>query len=230
MLTHRNLVANMCQTQERLGLDDRSVADRRAALLPHLRADGDHEPRPAPRGEARDDAALRPRAVPRPDRAPPGHARLRRPADRPRARQAPGCRGPRPVLARGDHVGRGAARGRALRAGLRAHRLRRHPGLRPHRDQPGDPLRAAGPRAQPARLDRPAAARTPSAGSSIPRAARTSPTGERGELWIRGPAGDERLPRQRRGHRRRRSTTTAGCTPATSPSATPTATSRSSTG
>ena len=36
-------------------------------------------------------------------------------------------------------------------------------------------------------LDRPAAARTPSAASSTPRPARTSAAGERGELWIRGP-------------------------------------------
>ena len=44
------------------------------------------------------------------------------------------------------------------------------------------------------------------------------------------PAGDEGLPQQRRGHARSRSTTTAGCTPATSRSSTSTTTSRSSTG
>ena len=36
-------------------------------------------------------------------------------------------------------------------------------------------------------IDRPAARRTRSVGSSIRRAGRTSPPGERGELWIRGP-------------------------------------------
>ena len=38
-------------------------ADRRAAVLPHLRADGDHEHGPPLRRDDRDDAALRPRSA-----------------------------------------------------------------------------------------------------------------------------------------------------------------------
>ena len=50
-----------------------------------------------------------------------------------------------------------------------------------------------------------------------------------GEVLIRGPVRDGGLPQPAREDRARRSTTTAGCTPATSASSTRTATSRSST-
>ena len=64
MLTHRNLVANLCQMQASLPDHRRRRADRLPAVLPHLRDDGDHEPGPAQRGDDRDHAALRPRPVP----------------------------------------------------------------------------------------------------------------------------------------------------------------------
>ena len=88
--------------------------DRRPALLPHLRADRDHEPRHPQRGDRRDDAAIRPRAVPVADRAAPGDARQRRPADRPRPGQAPGDRRRRPLEPAPDHVRRRPARRRAV--------------------------------------------------------------------------------------------------------------------
>ena len=203
-------------------------ADRRAAVLPHLRDDRDHEPGPARRGDDRHDAALRPRPVPRADRRARRHPRLRRAADRARARQAPGGRRARPLLGADDHVGRRAARRRARRHGRRADRLQRDPGLRPDRDQPGharDPPR----RREQARLDRPAAAghRVP---ARRPRDRRGRRRGRARRAVDPRPAGDAGLPQQRGGDARRRSTPTAGCTPATSPSSTPTATSRSSTG
>ena len=146
-------------------------ADRRPALLPHLRADGDHERRPPLRRDDRDDAALRPRRLPRADREARGDAVLRRPADRAGARQAPGDRRRRPLLAADDHVGRGAARRRALQGGRRARRRADDPGLRDDRALAGHPRRPASTRRRAARSARRSPA--PSAGSSIPRPART---------------------------------------------------------
>ena len=69
MLTHRNLVANLEQVQDSsMPLERGRRAGRRAAVLPHLRADGDHEQGLRARADDRDDAALRPRRVPRADR------------------------------------------------------------------------------------------------------------------------------------------------------------------
>ena len=45
MLSHRNLIANVLQFAEVIPLERGRRADRRAAVLPHLRADGDHERR-----------------------------------------------------------------------------------------------------------------------------------------------------------------------------------------
>ena len=65
MLTHRNLVANLTQTQAALATGPDDVLIAVLPVLPHLRADRDHEPGPARRRQDRDHAALRPRAVPR---------------------------------------------------------------------------------------------------------------------------------------------------------------------
>ncbi len=69
----------------------------RPAVLPQLRADGGHEHEPPLRGDRRDDAALRPRAVPGALAGARSDARLRRAAARARPRQAPARRGLRPV-------------------------------------------------------------------------------------------------------------------------------------
>src|SRR5436189_40857 len=72
-------------------------------------------------------------------------------------RHAPERRRARPLGARRDHVRGRVARRRACRAGGRADRLRGRAGLRAHRDEPGHP-RDPAKRAEPPRLDRPAAA------------------------------------------------------------------------
>ena len=100
---------------DRRGLPDHRGrrARRLPPVLPHLRADGDHEPRPAQRGDRRDPPPLRPRPVPGPDRRARGHARQHRAADRAGPRQAPGRRRRRPLQPAADHVGSGAARRRS---------------------------------------------------------------------------------------------------------------------
>ena len=100
MLTHRNLVANILQSTAQQPVDRRRHAHRRPAALPHLRPDRGHERGPAQRRDARDDAALRPRGLPRAssrstastqaflvaaDRARAGQAPARRPATTSRA-------------------------------------------------------------------------------------------------------------------------------------------------
>ena len=84
--------------------------DRGAPVLPHLRADARAQRRPAARRAHRHDAALRPRAIPRGDRAARDHGLLRRTADRARARQAPARRSARPLEPALRHERRRAAR------------------------------------------------------------------------------------------------------------------------
>ena len=171
MLTHRNLVANVLQTDGTIPVDDDDVS---IGVLPFfhiygmtvimnlgLRNGGTIVTMPRFDLEA----------VPRADRGAPGHDRLRRAADRARAGQAPRRRGPRPLLAADDHVGRRAAR---RRAGTRRRRPRRRaddPGLRDDRAQPRHPRRARSTARRAARSGRRWPG--PSAGSSIPRPART---------------------------------------------------------
>ena len=96
MLTHRNLVANLTQIQACNPIDD---SDVEIGCLPFFHIYGQtvimnqglRDGRPD-----RDHAALRPRAVPRSDRRAQGDPDLRRAADRPGARQAPGDRRRRP--------------------------------------------------------------------------------------------------------------------------------------
>ena len=174
MLTHRNLVANLNQTLAAQRLDDGDVL---VGVLPffHIYGHaGDHEPRPAPGRDHGDDAAVRPRPVPRPDRGARGHARLRGAADRARAREASGGRRARRLLAHDDHVRGGAARRGALRGGREAHRRDHDPGLRPDRDLAGHPLHLRRARGQ-GRARSARRCRTPSAGSSTRSQARTSP-------------------------------------------------------
>ena len=47
MLTHRNMVANVMQTDLQVPTEERRGGRGRAAVLPHLRPDGGHELRPA---------------------------------------------------------------------------------------------------------------------------------------------------------------------------------------
>ena len=103
-----------------------------------------------------------------------GDATLRRPADRPRPGQAPAGRRVRPLGAAHDHA-RGAAPlgGRAAEAAARAPRLQRDPGLRPDRDQSGDPRDPRRPsEIKPGSIGQPLP--TPNAGSSTRTPARTS--------------------------------------------------------
>ncbi len=100
MLTHRNLVANVAQTLGPADVRDGRDADRRPAVLPHLRHAGADELRPARRRHGRHHAAVRPRAVPR---DPPGlrrHPVVRGAAHRRGAGQAPARRQVRHVQAR----------------------------------------------------------------------------------------------------------------------------------
>ena len=117
-----------------------------AAVLPHLRHAGAHEPGPAGRRHDRHDAALRSRAVPgaasgasasrRAFVAPPMVVALAKHPDR---RQL------RPLRAAVDLLGRGAAVRRARDRVRPAARLRGRAGLRHDRAVPGEPRHAAGP-------------------------------------------------------------------------------------
>ena len=92
MLTHRNLVANILQSTAQQPVTAEDTLDRRSAALPHLRPHRGHERRPAQRRDARDDAALRPRGLPRPRPGAPrdeGPSSSRRSSSRwPRARSS----------------------------------------------------------------------------------------------------------------------------------------------
>ena len=203
--------------------DDRG----RAAVLPHLRHAGADELRTARGRHDRHAAALRPRAVPL---GPPGvrrHPVVRRPADRRRDGQAPARGQLRHVQARAGLLGRGAAVGRAGPGGRETPRLRGGPGLRHDRAVTGlahharRPVQAGiGRRHRAQHRD---AHRRPADGRRPRRRRRRRDLGARA-------AGHEGLPQQRAGHRRSRSTTRAGCAPATSGTSTTTATSSSSTG
>ena len=134
------------------------------------------------RGDDRDDAALRPRAVPR---------------ARPGAPASPAYVVPPIALALAKHpavddsdlsslqviIGRRAARGRAGGGGRRPRRRAGHPGLRHDRAQPGHPLPALD--GSQAGLDR---ARDPRHRVPDRRSRdRRDGDGDRGELRIRGP-------------------------------------------
>ena len=129
------------------------------------------------------------------------HARLRGAADRARARQAPGGRRARPLVAADDHVRRRAARRRARR--------RRSPSGSTARSIQGYGMTETSPVTH---VDPPRRARTRpgSIGPPLPehRVPARRPRERRGRRRGRArraldprPAGDERLPQQRRGDR-----------------------------
>ena len=158
-----------------LGAPDRRGrrADRRAAVLPHLRPDRRAQPRALAGRDDRHDGALRHGGVPRPARAPPRHARAHRAAGRARAGEGAGRRGPRPRAARRD-LGRRAARRRDGRAGGRAARRADPPGLRDDGGEPGHAHRGRrGARGRRTRARSGRCCRAPRGGSSTPTAART---------------------------------------------------------
>ena len=242
MLTHRNLVANVSQCRPMINLQRGRADHRRPAVLPHLRPDRAHEPGPGLGRRRRHAAPVRPRGLPAHHPGPQDHPRVRGAADPAGHGQAPAGRPVRPVVADLDPVRRRPAR-RAARAGRpepaaqgRRHRRHRRPGLRHDRalpglaHHPGRGLRAA--RRQRRRAEGLGRLRDPEH-----RVPADRPGHRRGRRRRRArravdprPAGDEGLPQQPGGHRRTPSTPTAGCTPATSRSSTPTAATPSSTG
>ena len=113
ILTHRNLVANLCQVAPMGDVDRDTKILRRAAVLPHLRDDRDDEPGPAQARHGRHDAEVRPRRVPADHLRAPGGPDLHRPAGGRRAGQAPDRRRLRPVLHRRDLLRRRPAGRRA---------------------------------------------------------------------------------------------------------------------
>ena len=216
MLTHRNLTANIVQVEGVFRCDEDDVLLGGAAVLPHLRPDGEHELRARPRRDRGHDGAVRPGGVPRDDRAPPRDARIPRAADPACAREAPAGRPPRSEFARPDRLGRRAARRADRPSRRRPDRLPGRPGLWADRDQPGDapPAGGAGHDAKPGSVGPPLpGTECRAVDIAIGRAA----PGRRGRR-DRDPraAGDAGLPARRRcdrgGHRLR----TAGSIRATS--------------
>ena len=118
MLTHRNLVANLCQIAGEPLDRRRRRADRLPAVLPHLRDDGDHEPRGCATGRR---SSPCPASTSSSSSACSRSTASRAPTSCRRSRLAlakhPGDRRARPVVAPDDHVGRRAARRRAGASG-----------------------------------------------------------------------------------------------------------------
>ena len=139
MLTHRNLVANICQTVAALRTSRGRPRRRRAAVLPHLRARRRAEHQPPVRRDAGDDAALRAPRVPEHAAGAPDHARLCRAADRAGAGQA-SARGRVRPLERGVRaVRRRTAVGRPRGGVRRPSRLPDAAGVRHDGGQPRHP-------------------------------------------------------------------------------------------
>ena len=156
MLTHRNLVSNIEQTLATVAMRRGRRLRRGAAVLPHLRHAGAHEPGPARRRHDRHDAALRSRTVPVVASGASPHARVRRAADGRRAGEASGRRQLRPLRVAVDPLRRGAAVGRARDRVRPAARMRGRAGLRHDRAVTGEPRHAVGHvQARVGRRDRP---------------------------------------------------------------------------
>ena len=181
MLTHRNLVANVCQStypESESKTDDEYARERAIAVLPFFHIYGlvgDHEHPAVPGRDGGDDAALRPGRVPADDPGLPDHARVGGAADRARVGQASARRRIRPVEPRVHELGRRAAVGRA-RGGVRsAARLSYDSrGTGSPRPVPSPTSSRTSSRARcRARSARPSP--TPSAGSSTSRPSRTFP-------------------------------------------------------
>ena len=189
MLTHRNVVANLCQVAR--GPAARARTTRSSACLPffHIYGMTVIMNQALRRGAT---VVTMPRfdldALPRARRAPPRDQGPPRPADRPGAGQAP---------ARGR-----ATTSRACAGSTRAPRRWAPSSRDACAERLGclvvqgygltetSPVTHAVPvetRREPAGLDRPARSRAPSAASSTSRPGRTPAPGEDGEVWIRGP-------------------------------------------
>ncbi len=236
MLTHHNLVANILQSA--CALEHRRARHHagRAAVLSHLRHGGDHEPRSAHRRDHRDDAAIRPGAVPADHAAVPSDVRQRRSADR--ARRSPrhplvdkydlrhlrtlvlGRCPARRARGGGRQAPAWAAGSSRVTGSPRRHRYPRH-AHRPHCRTGTARIKTAGigppvaeHRSQGRRRDHRRGAGTEAGRRDL----RARSAGDEGLLESAGRHG---------GHDRRRR---AGCTPATSATPTTTAASSSSTG
>ena len=209
MLTHRNLVANICQCTHpdvRVKTDDEYARERAIAVLPFFHIYGLVVLMNIPlyRGAT---VVTMPRfdlrRVPARDPGLPHHARVGRAADRARAGQASARRRVRPVEPRVHELGRRAAVGRARGGVRRAARLPHAAGLRAHRDEPGHPLGHATSSRARCRARSGRRSRTPSAGSSTSRPSEDV-AGRRARRALHPrPAGDEGLPQQPRGDRAR---------------------------
>ena len=199
MLTHRNLVANVIQVESVFGIGE---SDTMAAVLPFFHIYGltvNMNFAARPRCDRRHDAPVRPGCVPGGGRAPPGHAGVSGAAHPARAGQAPRGRSPRHLVASGHRVGCGAAPRRS-RPRLRGPaRVRRLPGLRAHRGEPGHPSPARRPR----RRRAPGSVGTALPGHRVPGGRSrdaTAPAGRRGRRDHRPrPAGDAGLSARPRG-------------------------------
>ena len=201
---------------------------RRRTVLPRRGLRGGGERDAARRRHAGDDAALRRRAVPRTDRALPRHGHDRGPADRPRPGQAPRRRRRGPAVAALHRLRCRPARRRRAAGRRRPRGLPGAAGLGHDGDGRGRGDLAARHPDRPRRR-----------GHAVPRGGRAGrrpgrrhrPAAGRGRRAVDPhPVGDGGLPRGARAQPPRRSTPTAGCTPATSPRCPSTAWCTSSTG
>ena len=222
LLTHRACVANVLQQRPALPYTARRPGAGRRPVLPRHRVLRGRQRGAARRRDGGDDAPLRRRADARADPAAPDHRDRRGPADRARAGQAPRGRPLRPVLAAVAGLRRRAARApscsRPARSGSAARSLQGY----------GMTELTAGIAIWP--LDPPV--RPGAAGRLLPGVqarvvdlvdrCRPARRADAGELWWRSP---RRWPATwaTRTPPRRRSTPTAGCTPATSAGSTRTA-------
>ena len=158
MLTHRNLVANLCQCQGHgeLGLlRRRRHRARRAAVLPHLRHGRHHEARPRQRRHDRQPAAVRFPGVPGRRPEVPPHRAAAGAADR--ARDGEESRSSTSSISRACASCSPGRRRSAKTSRVRCRRssAARHAGLRHDGSQPGHAPESDAERHAQARLGRP---------------------------------------------------------------------------
>ena len=187
MLTHRNLVANVVQVERVFGVGE---SDTIAAVLPFFHIYGLTVNMNLALARGVTVVTMRRfelDAFLRRGRAPSGYACVPRAADSARSGQASRGRPPRHVLAAGDRLGCRAARRRSGPRVCGADRVRRLPGLRPDRGQPGHAPAARRPRRRgPPGDGRPGASGHRMQGGRSGDAA-PLPAGTDGEIAVRGP-------------------------------------------